>query len=166
MEVEARASAPGLPEQEETAAVWSGLGFRVADFLLLAPLEQVSEVTPFTGVTLVPGAKSWLKGVSNVRGDLYTVTDLSEFLGYGPVQTDARSKLLIINSSGLNSGVLVPEVLGLKHFYEEEKLQDISALSGSIQSFINGGYTQSGVVWRLFDLMQLAESEGFRHVAA
>ena len=118
MDRENRANSPGLPQQTEVAATWSGLGFRVGDLRLVAPLGHISEVVPPVGVTPVPGTKRWLKGIANVRGDLLTIVDLADFLGKEPIVSDADCRLLIMNVAGLRSALLVPEVIGLRHFFE------------------------------------------------
>ena len=41
-------------------------------------------------LTRVPGAKSWIKGLANVRGQLLPVIDLRQFLGSGAHAADAQ----------------------------------------------------------------------------
>src|SRR5581483_4275050 len=60
---------------------WTGLGFRLGEHWLVAPREDVREVITLPKVTRVPGAKPWLLGVANVRGNLLPVTDLAQMLG-------------------------------------------------------------------------------------
>lgn len=166
MAQESKATVPGLPQQAEAPAVWTGLGFRVGDLRLLVPLDQVREVVPYAGATPVPGTKRWLKGVSNVRGDLLTVVDLAGFLGKEPVTTDANCRLLILNAPGLNSAVLVAEVLGLKHFFEEQEGREIPDIEGPVRGYLKGAFSQKDGQWMLFDMRLLVQSEVFRHVAA
>ncbi len=166
MEQESRATVPGLPQHSEAAAVWAGLGFKVGDLRLLVPLDQVREVVPYAGVTPVPGTKRWLKGVSNVRGDLLTVVDLAGFLGKEPVIIDANCRLLILNAPGLHSAVLVTEVLGLKHFFEEQERREIPDIEAPVRGYLKGAFSQKDGQWMLFDMHLLVQSEVFRHVAA
>jgi len=165
MQAHSRRTAPGLPEQVQAAPLWSGLGFRVADLQLVAPLDHVSEVLPCPTVTLVPGTKRWLKGIANVRGTLVTIVDLPEFFGKDPVRLDDRSRLLILNISGLSTALLVNEVVGLRHFDEEQEKQDISGLDDPALAHVSGAFLRDNVLWGVFDMNSLAESEAFRHVA-
>ena len=165
MQAHSRRTAPGLPEQVQAAPLWSGLGFRVADLQLVAPLDHVSEVLPCPAVTLVPGTKRWLKGIANVRGTLVTIVDLPEFFGKEPVRLDDRSRLLVLNIPGLNTALLVNEVAGLRHFDEEQEKRDISGLDDPALVYVSGAFFRENVLWGVFDMNSLAESDVFRHVA-
>jgi twitching motility protein PilI len=165
MQDHSRRTAPGLPEQVQAAPLWSGLGFRVADLQLVTPLDHVSEVLPCPPVTLVPGTKRWLKGIANVRGTLVTVVDLPEFFGKVPVRLDDRSRLLILNSPGLSTALLVNEVVGLRHFDEEQETQDITGLDDPAMAHVGSAFLRDNVLWGVFDMNSLTESEAFRHVA-
>jgi twitching motility protein PilI len=166
MQEDARRTAPGLPEQVQVATLWSGLGFRLADLMLVTPLGQVAEVLPPPAMTPVPRVRHWLKGVANVRGNLYTIIDLAEYFGKPPVRLDEKARLLVLNIPQLQAAVLVNEVVGLRHFDEEIEKQDVSGLDDPAMVHVTGGYLRDNVLWGVFDMLALAESDGFRHVAA
>lgn len=156
----------GLPQETETAVLWSGVGFRLGELHLVTPLDHVLEVLPCPPITPVPGTQSWLKGVANVRGNLYTIVDLPEYFGKPAVFLDDRARLMVMNIPGLSTGVLVNEVLGLRHFDEELERQDLSGLDDPVLAHLNGAFLRDGVLWGIFDMKSLAESPSFRHVAA
>lgn len=166
MQEHSRRTAPGLPEQVQAAPLWSGLGFRVAELQLVTPLDHVSEVLPCPGYTLVPGTKRWLKGIANVRGTLMTLIDLPEFFGKTAVRLDERSRLLILNIPGLSTALLVNEVVGLRHFDEEQEKQEITGLDDPALAHVTGAFLRDNTLWGVFDMHSLAESDAFRHVAA
>src|SRR4030065_107315 len=107
---ESMENSPSLPQETETAVLWSGVGFRLGDMSLVAPLDHVLEILPPPSMTPVPGVKSWLKGVANVRGNLITIVDLSEFFGKPAVFLDDRVRLMIMGIPGLNTGLVGKEV--------------------------------------------------------
>jgi len=166
MQEHSRRTAPGLPEQVQAAPLWSGLGFRVADLQLVTPLDHVSEVLPCPAYTMVPGTKAWLKGVANVRGTLVTIVDLPQYFGKNPVRLDERARLLVLNIPGVSTALLVNEVVGLRHFDMEQEKRDISGLDDPAMVHVTGAYLRENVLWGVFDMQSLAESETFRHVAA
>ena len=166
MQQESMEHAPALPQETEAAVLWSGVGFRLGDMRLVTPLDHVLEVLPCPSMTLVPGVKSWLKGVANVRGNLITIIDLSEFFGKPAVFLDDRVRLMIMGIPGLNTGLLVNEVLGLRHFDEELERQDLSGLDDPVLAHLNGAVLRDNVLWGVFDMKSLAESLSFKHVAA
>jgi twitching motility protein PilI len=166
MQEHSRRTAPGLPELVQAAPLWSGLGFRVADLQLVTPLDQVAEVLPPPPVTPVPGTRRWLKGIANVRGTLVTIVDLPQFFGKEPVRIDDRTRLLILNIPGLNSALLVHEVVGLRHFDEEQERQDVTVVDDPAMAHVKTGFLRENVLWGVFDMHSLTQSEAFRHVAA
>ena len=161
-----RLSAPGLPEQVQAAPLWSGLGFRVDNLQLVAPLDQVTEVLTATSITVVPGTKRWVKGIANVRGNLYTIIDLPEYFAKRPVEINDKARFLVLNRPGLHAALVVNEVFGLRHFDEATEKQDISSLSDAVFEHVGGAFLRDNVLWGIFDFHSLVESPAFIHVAA
>ncbi|HEC13442.1 MAG TPA: hypothetical protein ENI80_09395 [Acidiferrobacteraceae bacterium] len=166
LDEEARASTPGLPEQVEAPAVWSGLAIKLDDQGLVVALGEISEVVPLTILTPVPLTKRWLRGVANVRGELLSIVDLADFFGLLPVEIDDKSRLLIVNDPLIRSAVLVGEVVGMKHFYEDEEMRRISESEGPISEYLKGSFVQDHVRWQWLDLQRLSQADSFLHVAA
>lgn len=166
MQQESIETAPGLPQEVEAAVLWSGVGFRLEEMPLVAPLDQIREVLPPPSMTPVPATKPWLKGVANVRGNLVTVIDLPEYFGKRPVFHDDRARVLIMNFPGLNTGLLVNEVLGLRHFDADLERQDLSGLDDPVLAHLSGAFLRDDVLWGVFDMKSLADSITFKHVAA
>ncbi len=166
MQQASRISAPGLPEQAQAAVLWSGLGFRLADLQFVTSLSQISEVLPCPAITPVPGTRRWVKGIANVRGNLFTIIDLPEYFGKEPVLMNDRARLLIMNIPNFNTALLVNEVLGLRHFDEEQERQDISSLDDPTLAHVRGAFLRDNALWGVFDMLSLAESPAFNNVAA
>ena len=73
--------AAGLPQRETLETTWEGVLFSVGGHPLIAPLGEVKEIINYTAdITPVPGTRSWLLGVANVRGNLLPVVDLQAYL--------------------------------------------------------------------------------------
>ena len=85
MERRSRAAAAGaLGGGDVSLEEWVGVGFRLGTERFLVPRGEVREVLMVPpAITRVPGAKSWVRGLANVRGHLLPVVDLKEFLGSG-----------------------------------------------------------------------------------
>ncbi len=165
MQRESMARMPTLPQEEEPVDLWSGVGFRLGEMHMVAPLDHVSEVLHVTDFTAVPGTRSWLKGVANVRGNLITIVDLAEFFGRKPVFIDPHTRVLVMNIEGLNTALLVDDVFGLRHFEEGDR-QKISSTDDALGSYLSGAFLRDGVLWGVFDFHALAESTSFRAVGA
>lgn len=166
IERRSRASARGLPEQVEVKTTWAGVGFRVGEARLVAPLGIIREILTFPLITRVPGAKQWMRGVANVRGTLLPITDLNCFLQGEPTPVRRQTRVLVIDNGAMGAGLLVNEVLGLRHFFQEEFSSDTGLMTDFVRRFVSGVYRQSNENWGSVDLHAIIESEDFMHVAA
>ena len=158
------------PDGAIAAVQWSGIGFRAGAARFIAPLPQIAEVLPYPALTRVPGARPWVKGVANVRGNLVTIVDLPEFFGGAPVERDLRSRLIVINLPDVYCAVLVNEVLGMRQFDEEADAEipanGTNPASGPIPGIANRQFRREGVLWQEYDFRKLVASPGFQDVAA
>jgi len=161
-----REVAKGLPKRIDISKNWSGIGFRVGEYNLVAPLGQVSEILHSPNFTVVPGAQSWVCGVANVRGVLLPIMDLRGYLGTpAPSTASIKSRVIMIKNEELITGLLVDEVLGLKHFREEEKISAVTKFDDSLRKFIRGAFRQNGKETMVFSMEALALDPDFYQVA-
>lgn len=167
LERRARQRARGLPRQEKIQHFWSGIAFRVGETQLLTPLSDIREILPCpTVLAKVPGAKAWVRGLANIRGTLLPVIDLQACLAGKPTAVENRSRMLVINQAGVNSGLLVDEVLGIKHFPEQSRDMETPCKESWLTLFTKGSFSsvEEGT-WTVFDVRTLAESELFLKAA-
>lgn len=159
------ATAKGLPQQVDIKETWSGIGFRIGDINLVAPLNQVSEILHFPNLTLVPGTKSWVKGVANVRGTLLPVMDLNGYLGKKATALTQKTRILVIKFEDMTVGIVVDEVAGLKHFSDEDKVTAVKRFDESVRNYIQGAFRQNDVETLVFNMHALAIHPQFFQVA-
>ncbi|NIQ08579.1 MAG: chemotaxis protein CheW, partial [Gammaproteobacteria bacterium] len=69
-----------LPQKIEVRRTWSGIGFRLGEYLLVSPTSEIIEILKCPPLTRVPSALSWVKGIANIRGTLLPVIELKGFL--------------------------------------------------------------------------------------
>ncbi len=92
------------------------LGVVIGGQLVLLSMTDVSEVLPVPVLQAVPLTKHWYLGVANVRGNLYSVTDLAQFLAWQPTPRSASSRIVLINSVKTSqAAILIDAVIGLRH---------------------------------------------------
>jgi twitching motility protein PilI len=155
-----------LPQQVEVRKTWEGVGFQVGELNVVAPLEQVKEILTSATISRIPGAKEWVKGVSNVRGNLLPILDLPGFLWGKTTKMTRHSRILVIQHQGISAGLVVDGVMGMRHFLEEEFSPDTSFFDEALQNVMSGIYRQSGERWAVFDIHKLVERPEFLQVAA
>src|SRR5579872_3589950 len=126
-ELERRGRSVSAQVSQEGAAgrEWVGVALRMAGDLYLVAREETREVLGVpSGMTRVPGAKGWIKGLSNVRGQLLPIIDLRQFLGSGVTPLTRNTRILVVNHREIPAGLLVDEVLGFRRFAEGFFLND------------------------------------------
>jgi len=155
----------GLPQQEEIKGTSLVIGFRIGDFQMVTPVDEVTELLTYPSLSRVPGTKTWVRGMANVRGNLLPIMDLKDYLTRKPTELGIRSRVLVINHEGVLAGLLVDEVLGLKHFQEEEFSHKYSGADEFIKSYMTGVYRKDDEEWGVFSMHTLAKSPLFLQVA-
>jgi len=134
----------------------STLGVQIGQDSWLVEMSDLSEILPIPPLTPVPLTKSWYCGVSNVRGNLCSIVDLSSYMNNGATSRDARNRVLILAAHfAFNTGVLVSQVLGLRDIHEWQ------------QKEINGRTCyQDGDdhIWYKLDIVQLLQQPEFLQI--
>ncbi len=166
IEQRSRERALGLPQQIEVRRTWSGIGFRFGAHHLVAPMGEITEILEYPSLTRVPSALPWVRGIANVRGSLLPIMDLKGFVTGEQTELTRRSRVLVVQRGDLRTGLLVDEVLGMRHFFDEEKLPRVDSLDPALQDFVEGAYRQGEQDWGVFSVDRLVENPRFREVAA
>lgn len=134
------------------------LGVQVGAEYWLVDMADINEVLPPPPLTPVPLTKPWYCGVANVRGNLYSVVDLSVYLGGDAIPQEGQSRVLLAGQKfAFNAGLLVTRVLGLRNVTDWQQ----SEQDGEIR--LQDG---SGQVWHKLDMSQLLQQPGFLQIGA
>jgi twitching motility protein PilI len=163
----ARAAAQGQPEAVATGAEWVGVAFRLGGEAFLLAREETREVLAYpAAVTRVPGARTWIRGISNVRGQLLPVIDLRAFLGAGQTTVSRTTRVLAANHREIPAGLVVDEVMGFRRFYESEFSSDLPPTLLRCERYLAGAFKRGAEVWPVFSVRTLLESQQFLLAAA
>ena len=163
----ARAAAQGKPEASASGAEWVGIAFRLGGEAFLLAREETREVMSYpAAVTRVPGAKGWVRGLSNLRGQLLPVIDLRAFLGSGASNITRASRVLVANHREIPAGLLVDEVMGFRRFYESEFSAELPPTLLRCEHYLAGAFKRGAEVWPVFSVRTLLESQSFLQAAA
>lgn len=101
------------------------------DMRALIEIREWDEPTP------LPNVPSFIKGVTNLRGNVIPVVGLAERLGWEPSVLHARSCILVVNIAGKQAGFLVDEVNDIVGIGETE-IQPAPEVETIEQSVIAG----------------------------
>ena len=141
----------------------SRLGFRVGDSNWLVSLADTEEVLPVPPVVKVPGACRWFRGLANIRGNLYAVSDFSDFMGQGATPDHNECRLLIPHRDfGVNAALLIRGTLGLRNISRYTARDDAPGHPWITRRYAD----ESGAEWRDLDFAQLLGTPAFLMVEA
>ena len=163
----ARAAAQGQPESIAAGAEWVGIAFRLGGEAFLLAREETREVLSYpASVTRVPGARPWIRGLSNVRGQLLPVIDLRAFLSAGATSITRSSRVRLASHREIHAGLVVDEVRGFRRFYESEFSADLPPTLLRCERYLAGAFRRGAEVWPVFSVRALLESPQFMQAAA
>jgi purine-binding chemotaxis protein CheW len=84
--------------------------FSLAKQIFGIDMSALIEIREWDEPTPLPNVPSFVKGVTNLRGNVIPVVGLAERLGWEPIVLHARSCILVVNIMGKQAGFLVDEV--------------------------------------------------------
>ena len=160
-------NAVGLPQQRVVEETWEGVLFSVGGRVLVAPLGEVKEILNYPAtITSVPGTKTWVRGVANIRGNLLPIIDLQAFLLGRPTVPGRRSRVLVAEHEGVFTSLLVDEMVGIRHFRPSERSREPVDLPDAVGRFVEYYYRLDDEAWPVFGMHRLVESPEFQFAAA
>jgi twitching motility protein PilI len=89
----------------------SRLGITSGDKRFLINLSEVKEVLPVPPYQHVPLTRSWFLGIANVRGNLYSISDLAQFMGMPPTHKSVNNRIVLLSTETTSQVALVIESL-------------------------------------------------------
>jgi len=163
----ARAASQGGADAAGSGAEWVGIAFRLGGEAFLLAREETREVMAYpTAVTRVPGANPFIRGLSNLRGQLLPLIDLRAFLGAVLTTVGRPTRVLVANHREIPAGLVVDEVMGFRRFYESEFAVDLPPTLLRCERYLAGAFKRGAEVWPVFSVRTLLESPQFLQAAA
>ena len=156
----------GAAEQIDAPGLWRGIGFRIGDRYFVSSIAEVNEILTLPSLTVVPGARSWLLGVANVRGNLVPAIDLRDFVGGGRSQITDSTRVLVVRQPGGDVAVTIDEMYGQRSFVDAQGIDAAPVADGRYAHFVERAYRMNEQDWGVFSLERLARTPEFRQAAA
>ncbi|MEW7978323.1 MAG: chemotaxis protein CheW [gamma proteobacterium symbiont of Phacoides pectinatus] len=127
---------------------------------------QVQEVLRVGEIAPVPGAPEYFLGIINLRGTVVTVLDGRSRFGLPEVERDPANRIVIIESDGEVTGILVDRVAEVKEIALPEITPAPNIGSGGCSRYIEGVVSREGELLVVVDLNRLLSDEEWREVRA
>lgn len=144
---------------------WVGIGFRIGETRLLSKMGEVTEILEMPVFTRVPGAKPWVVGIANVRGSLLPLMDIQGFITGEGLKSRKDGRVLVTNLRGTHTGLVVNEVLGLRHFSIDDQTYELPEIDEALRPFIKQAFYREQQYWPVLSLQALIEDEQFLQAA-
>ena len=132
--------------------------FTLDDGLYGVKVDQVREITSMRDTTPVPNAPYFVDGVTNLRGQVTTVTDLRRRFGLDAMDRNDNTRIIIVEPEGVPIGMVVDAVsevlrMSVKDIEPVPDLVTESGGSGIDAEYIKGvGKLDGGKLLILLDL--------------
>lgn len=140
---------------------WDGVVFRLGDYYLTCRIDQVEEIIAFPAYTPIPGAKEWLLGIANVRGNLAPVSDLGWYLFGSRTPVTARTRLVMSRIQNRLAGLVVDEVFGQRHFHTDDLSEQAEWKDTPLAELVTHQFETSERIWGVLDLDKLRQDPEF-----
>lgn len=160
-----RGSGSVTEETVDSADEWTGIAYRIGKNDLISQLGEVVEILDMPELSKVPLTQPWVRGVANIRGNLLPVIDLSGCLTGRISRITDKTRVLVINYNGFYSGLVVDEVLGLKHFLDDEYSVEEPDIDDFLKPYSQHLFRRGNQTWTIFSLHTLADSPQFLQAA-
>lgn len=158
----------GSPELELPTGMVGRLALRLQDQRLMVSMQDISQIIPVPAITRVPGTQPWLMGIANLRGTVISVVNLGEFLlGKASNVTKSSRIVTVVNGDWLY-GLLIDEVIGMRHFADHSliDLRSAGAVSPELEPYVTEVYEGEQQRWQVFDVNVLLSNAYFLDAAA
>ncbi|MBX3704133.1 MAG: purine-binding chemotaxis protein CheW [Steroidobacteraceae bacterium] len=144
------------------AQEWIGVAFRMGGETFLVERDEAREVMGVPSpITRVPGARSWIMGLANVRGQLLPVIDLKQYFGSGETVAGRNTRVIVVNHREIPAGLVVDEVLGFRRFAEREFNAESPPTLIRCEHYLAGSFRRGSEAWPVISLRSLVESAAF-----
>lgn len=155
-----------LPAPGTVPDVWRGVAYRVGQRRLVSSFDEVLEIVPLPPIVPVPGAQAWLLGVGNLRGDLFPVVDLKQFMEGEPTVLHESQRVLVVRQPGGDVALTIDEIYGQRSFDAGQATEPGGMAEGRYGYFVQRAFHGDGEDWGVFALSLLARTPEFRQAAA
>ena len=140
------------------------LGVAVGEDRYLIPMTEVSEVIQIPKLAHVPLTQPWFLGLSNVRGNLYGITELGVYLRGNPTAFNLKSRILLASPGNkMFGGFIVNSMLGIRSLSE---FTPVKSAKKKLPKGVIANYKDTeGRLWRELSLHELIRDEKFLQIA-
>ena len=148
-------------DMDQSIGIEGWLALRLSSWNLMFYLNELAEIISVPLITRVPGVNRWLLGIANLRGTAIAIIDLNRFLSNAPTVPTTNSRIVIFRSGEWFYGLLVDEIIGMRHFDPGDRMPSLAKTENSIRPYLVEGYRGEEKEWLVFSVDRLRRSAKF-----
>ncbi|MFM9963148.1 MAG: chemotaxis protein CheW [Planctomycetaceae bacterium] len=128
------------------------------------PLSNVLELQRLPHITALPHVPDWLRGVTNMRGEVLSVVDLRSLLGMPPIDNSASQRLIVVRSTReeISTGWIVDRFVGIRSIAAEDLKPCSTLMTGPAVSFLSGIVERDARLVAVLDVNRVLSSPEMR----
>lgn len=152
-------ASPAISSLTERYVLFTLAGTRYA-----IAIATVLEIGRVPAITYVPNVPPWIRGVTNLRGEILSVIDFRLFLGLTAPASLDHSRLLVVQAleQELTTALIVDQVNGMLHLSAPRPAGPEVAVSDKLAPYLRGVYDQHSQFLAVFDLERWLASPDVR----
>ena len=114
--------------------------FTLSNKMYGVPILNVLEIGTLSNITPVPNLPVWVRGVTNIRGEIVSVVDLGTYLGIPKMDRLDSGRMLVIRSldEEISSAIIVDQVNQIFNVPKESIMKTESKVEDKIAPFLDG----------------------------
>lgn len=121
------------------------------------PIDSVISIEKMGQTTRVPNAPDYVKGVTNLRGEVIPIVDLRKKLGMKPKELDRNSRIIVVSLNEIIVGLIVDASSEVLEIDKEDIDKPPTNEKEEFTEYVNGiGKTKERLVI-LLDLIKILE---------
>ncbi|MDE0281691.1 MAG: chemotaxis protein CheW, partial [Gammaproteobacteria bacterium] len=132
---------------------------------LVFPFSEGFEVLAEQEIQPVPWAEHWVRGMTNIRGEIHTVVDFSDFLGFGAVPSLRTAILFRLPDENLKSVLLLERWVNLRTFPEGLEQTEDAGIPPPLSSLVSSVLVERKQTWVVLDVDRLCRMPEFISIA-
>ena len=152
--------------EQQYTEVWRGFVFELDDFQLVVPFDGGYEIIPCGPVIPLPLTKDWVRGMTNIRGEIYTVVDIGNFLGREALKTLRDTNLFLLPDQKLRSALVIRSKISLRTFVKDLPQIAPDQLDIALAPYLNTVITSEdgSQKWGVLNLQKIMMNDDFTKI--
>ena len=146
----------GRKDEEQKKKRRQYLRFYLEETTFAFPLQNALEIDYLPEITPLPNLPHWVRGICNLRGNIYSVVDIKQVLRLASVNEAPARKLILMKSKDTQTAVLVDRISGtLNVDVHRHKTETTMSLHPACARFVRSVVVSGARTIHLLDVDEL-----------